>query len=247
MGASCAQAPIARRSRNKICEGTLVSNMEELLPIADLQERFDETLSVEVLGMSQLGEITRRKPGDIHAIALNVWNRIVQMRLRAVDSHAVAHAVNNQNPKLHSIIAEIIGEPVIQNIIYMQATLPFQEQRLEVAEFLAAEVFPNDLHLADMLFQDPRRPIPPNERRYRFQTHRGLGLLAAVVRKAETFARVRNKDFITLTAADRDLVPLFGSYGFTVEENPAAQFILNAVGQGIPMEKPANTVGQADA
>jgi hypothetical protein len=213
--------------------------MEELLPIRELQERFGESLSIEILGISQIAEIRHRKPGDFLAIALNVWNRIVQMKLRSVRSDAIAQNIMTQDPELHRVIAEMIGEPVIQNIGYLRATVPFKGEAFEVAEFLTAEVFPNDLHLADVLFQDPERPIPETERRYRFQTHRGLGLLPTVIQQAEAFARSRKKNFITLTAADQDLIPLFESYGFVVENNPGAKYILKVVGQGIPMEKPA--------
>jgi GNAT superfamily N-acetyltransferase len=209
----------------------------DIFPIAEINERFSDRLELRVLVKDDIEEITERDPGSMHGLGMNVWNRIVTRDLFRVDPQALAKYVQQRDPRIHRRISNKIGRKVVRDLVYVHAEIERDGTPFTVAQFIAAEVFPNDLQLVDVLLQDPDREIPPTERKYVLRTHRGLGLLPAIIARAEEYAAARNLDFITLTASQLDLVPLFESFGFAVEDNPTARFILDHVQHGIPMEK----------
>jgi hypothetical protein len=212
-------------------------NLVDIFPITALNERFGDDLDLKILGTAEIEEVTVLEPLAMHGLGMNVWNRIVTRGLFRVNPQALAKHVQEADPKIHKRISNKIGRKVIRDLVYVHAEVDRNGAPFTVAHFIAAEVFPNDLQLVDLLIQDPDREIPRSERKYMLQSHHGLGILPKVFQGAEEYAKARNLDFITLTASKLDLVGLFESYGFAVEDNPTARFILESVQQGIPMEK----------
>jgi hypothetical protein len=95
-----------------------------------------------------------------------------------------------------------------------------------VAYLFVARIFPNEFHIADMSFVNPYEPIPQDLRSYKFRRFRGLQLLGTVLERAEAYAAKHHCDFMTLTAPADDLVPLFGKFGFVVEDHLATSLAM---------------------
>lgn len=127
------------------------------------------------------------------------------------------------NPEIVFAIGEIIGEPVIKDISYSRCTIDGRP----VAELLLAHVYPNDLHWADVHFRDLRHPIrrPPGATGQTLRKFKGFGLLGTVASSIDQYAQEKDFDYITLTAAEPSLVPLFESHGFELEKNDLAAFL----------------------
>ena len=211
--------------------------MHSLLLKDDVQPHFSKPIDFQEYGIADLDRIIELVPRSMWAIGLSVWGRIVYCGLNDVEIGAIAEYVITKDPRLCEEIGNIVGEEVIKDIYLLQAQV--QDSSLSyttVAQVLAARVYPNDLHFADVTFTNPYKPIAPEKHRYKYQEYEGLGLLGTVIDRIEKEAVSESCYYITLTAAAIDLVPLFSKYGFTVENSPIAQMGLGN-GECIPMEK----------
>jgi GNAT superfamily N-acetyltransferase len=141
-----------------------------------------------------------------------------------------------QDPKLHAAISKVIGEEVIRDIRMVKAWRGVPRKANLVMELVVADVYRDELHLGDVTFCDPDRPIRPADRVYELQTHKGLGLFGVLIKNMEAYAREQGHGQLTLTAGNADLVPLFRQHGFEVEDNVAGRTGLLA-GMSIPMER----------
>jgi hypothetical protein len=215
-------------------------NLEQSFPLRELETRLEANnlgvLRIQKLGGGQLHEISLAAPETFHAMALNVWNRINMRKLEPVDPQSIAQHVMTGDPKLFRKIEKKIQKKIIYDAFWTQASI-FNDQFPEgfkVAEFLVAHVYPNDLLLGDVFFQNPLSPI--GDDRYRYTKFRGFGLLPQVVENLVSFAQERKCDYMTLTAASNDLIPLFEKFGYIVEDNFMARLGLEN-GLCIPMER----------
>jgi hypothetical protein len=128
------------------------------------------------------------------------------------------------NPAMVGEIGRLIGQPIIKDIAFTHCRV--ESDLLDdntVSRLFLAHVYPNDIHITDVCFQDPFQPLPAGQRRYEMQTHKGLGLLTDTMARIEAHARGAGCDHITLTAAGDDNMALFKRYGFTVEKNPVGK------------------------
>jgi hypothetical protein len=215
-------------------------NLEEAFPLAELRARLEANnlgaVKIQKLGFGELHEISQAAPETLHAMALNVWSRINMRKLEPVEPQAIAQHIMANDPKLFRKIEKKIQKKVIHDAFWTQAMI-FNDQfpdGFKVAEYLVAQVYPNDLLLGDVYFQNPLSPIPDNP--YRFTAFWGFALLPRVIDNLVGVAKERKCDFMTLTAAAADLIPLFQRFGYVVEDNIMARMGL-ANGMTIPMER----------
>jgi hypothetical protein len=202
--------------------------MHSLFPIAEIRDKFDSPVELQQFGLNEYNEIVRLKAGAIAGLALNVWNRIVHSDTHDVNPMALSRYIDNANPNDPQVdpqivcgIEEVIGAKVIRDISYSRCTLNDSASSDDelIAELLIAHVYPNDLHWADVHFRNPRQPLSKRDRRFKFREFRGFGLLSKVAARITAYASAQGMDYITLTAAANDLVPLFATHGFTLETN----------------------------
>jgi hypothetical protein len=201
-------------------------NMHSIFPIDEVRPHFSSRLQFRQFGLEEYAQIVRFEAQGIGNVGATVWNRMVHAKVHDVDPKALQKYFKQDgkiDPEIVFAIGEIIGEPVIKDISYSRCTIDAQP----VAELLLADVYPNDLHWADVHFRDPRRPIrrPPSATVETLRKFKGFGLLGAVVSSIDQYARENGFDYVTLTAAEPSLVPLFESYGFELERNDLAKFL----------------------
>lgn len=211
--------------------------LRDVVPRKEVELRFQGDLVTEEYAFPELDKIIAVASEEVYGTAMNVWNRIVTRRLRAVDPQALADCVETCDPRTYREIERIIEASVITDCVYYDASAKGEA----VARVILFRVFPNSLHLADVVFQDPSAPLPAEDRTA-LRTYRGLGLLPAVVERMKRFAAEQGVEFLTLTAASRELLPLFERQGFTVENNFMGQLGLKT-GLCIPMEMNVHTLG----
>lgn len=205
--------------------------LNEIIPVAEVEARFPRGLQTKLLDFSDPRRFLGEVPEDVHATCMSVWNRIVQMKLKPVDPQAIGPWAMSGDPRIAREIERIIGVPVITDAAYFSAK--FRGEK--VATVFLVRTFPNSLHLADVFFRDPAAPLP-REQMKRYRDNKGFGLLPTVIERMKAYAEEHSIEYLTLTAAAGDLVPLFEKHGFTVEDNPMGQFCLRT-GQCIPMER----------
>jgi len=200
--------------------------MNSILPFEEIKSRFDKPVQLEQLGMDRFDEIAQRDPNALMNAALTVWQRYTQ-KTPGADPAAVRDYVRQHGGNLINAVEALIGKPVIEDISFSRCTIddPQLSGNL-VAYLLVARVYPNEFHIADVSFANPYEPIPPELRNYKFRRFRGLQLLGTVLERAEAYAAGHHCDYMTLTAPADDLVPLFGKFGFVVEDNLATSLAM---------------------
>ncbi|WP_157659759.1 hypothetical protein [Burkholderia ubonensis] len=213
-----------------------MSTLADIAPLSELRARFGDSLTVREYGKADLTKIIKDKPLAMHAIGGNVWNRVVTKQWVQVDPLQLSGHFQRLDPKLHAAIAKVVGEEAIRDIRLVKAWSGAPRKANLVMELLVADVYRDELHLGDVTFCDPDRPIAPVDRVYELQTHKGLGLFGVLLANMESFARQKGYQQLTLTAGNADLVPLFQQHGFEVENNIAGRTGLLA-GMSIPMER----------
>jgi hypothetical protein len=203
--------------------GTL---MNSILPLQDIERRFDKPVRLDQMGIDRLGEIAGRDPNAILNTAFTVWQRHVRKN-PALKPSAVQDHVRRHGGSFLEAARAVIGEPIIRDISFSRCTVddPALDDN-QVAYLLVAHVYPNDVHIADVNLVNPYKPIPAKRRKHKFRKYKGLGLLGTVLLRTEDYARAHACELITLTAAADDLVPLFGKFGFVVEDDEVASLAM---------------------
>lgn len=200
-----------------------------------VQQRFPSS-SVSEYGIDEVESLIEYKPRNMSQLGLVIWHQIVTRDLYKVDPQEMGRYV--ESPLFYKKIEEKFKRSFLKDI--WVAEVEVREDELDdqtCAEISVAWTHPNDLVLIDVNFQDPYHPIPRKKRRYEHQTHKGLGFMDDFMSALEVKAKSLNCDHILLTAASRDLVPLFKKYGFDLDGSYASK-IAYQVGIGIPMSKP---------
>lgn len=205
------------------------------LPREKLFARFGSDLILEEYNKKDIQTISRVKGPGLYSLGGNVWNRVVQKKWHSVDPGALASYFETSSPKLPVAIGRTVGAEVIRDIYYVKGWLSAKSDSNLVVELLVAWVYKNDLHLGDVTFIDPKAPLRAGSARYAFQTHKGLGLLPALMDNLRRIAKELGCEQLTLTAAASDQAKLFANHGFVVEDSPSGRFCV-ANGAGIPME-----------
>jgi hypothetical protein len=206
----------------------------QALPKNELSTRF-EAISFAEYGRDKLPTITSLKGTALCAMGLSVWDNIIADGKDAVEPKALAKYVDNEDPSLIRRIRNQLGKDVLFDVYYGHATLALEGKDYTVAETLIAHVYPNHLHIADIEFSNPYKPIPKDKRQHPHMHFEGLGLLGTYLANVERISRELKCTGITLTAATEDLAKLFSRYGFEIADTPAGDIAKQGIEISIPM------------
>ena len=209
-----------------------------VLPKDEISKKFQEKILFQEFFREDIDKIIKITPSTCHQLGLTIWNEIVQKKIHPVNPQEIAKYVQKGDPKLHKKIANIIRRPVVHELYYGVGKL--QEGAYQdpvVCELFIAHIYPNTFYLADILLQNPKKPIDQAEMKFQHQTHEGLGLLPMIMEKIESVSVEHRFEQISLTAATIEHVPLFEKYGFKIQDSEAGR-LSQKYGVGIPMERP---------
>jgi hypothetical protein len=218
-----------------IVGGMSAMSLKKIFPAKRLKGMFTD-VSIINRGKKDWHELCDEKPHAMHEIGMTIWDLIVTRGTDDVDPMAMADSVTTADPQVAVKIKKLLQKPVMFDLYYGKASAEFNGKRETIAEVLAAHIYPNELHLADVEFRDPSKPIAKNKRRYPLTRFKGLGLLDSLMDSLESEANARECTSVTLTAATSDHVPLFKKYGFEVPDTPRGK-LGEMFGLGIPMVK----------
>jgi hypothetical protein len=200
--------------------------MNAILPFEEIEKRFDKPVRLEQMGMDRFAEVAARDPNGLVNAAFTVWQRYARQHPET-NPGAVRDYIRQHGGDFLEAVQAIIGEPIIRDISFSRCTIddPQLDENL-AAYLLVARVYPNDVHIADMNFVNPYLPIEPDRRKFKFQRYKGLRLLGALLARVEAYGAQHGCEYLTLTAATDDLVPLFSKFGFSVEDGQATSLAM---------------------
>jgi len=210
--------------------------LSDALPKELIATKFAKEILIKEMGHKQLSRIITSQSMGLFQIGMSIWNRIIVEGTDRVNPQAIAKYVRKKDKRIHAPISSIIGKPIIFDIYHADITIldeGITDNR--VAEIFLAHVYPNNLLIDDVVFQNPYIPIPVNERISEMQHFKGLGLLRIFIDRIKQIAIELKCNYIILNAATKAEYALFQKYGFEAEDSPTAKKGLE-IGYSIPMQ-----------
>jgi len=207
-------------------------SLVDILPKGDVLQKIEREITFTALENDKLEQIIKLKPNDIFQIGITSWDKYCN-DTPSQDKMVFAAECQTMDPLLYKKARRVIGEPVINDIVYIKGEV--QDDKLAdtlAIEFMAAHIYPNCLIIADVMMGNPYKPLYPQ--RYDFQKFKGLGLFSKLLDNAKEYCRLKGIDEICLTAADMPLKSLFEKHGFSVPNTWMGKAALKT-GVGIPM------------
>lgn len=210
--------------------------LSEIFPEESLREKFKQEIRIVHRDRSKLAEIVKIKPSCMAEIGGGAWDRYVQSNPNC-DPQALAEYFQRNDPKIYLAMERHTGLKVLKEISFTVAEVVDESLKdCGAAELLLAVSYPGVLRISDVTFCNPYQEIPQDQRKYRFQYYKGLGLFPELMKNCEQYCLEHGIKEITLAAAYIDLVPFFEQHGFAVEDTPAGRAFLEFK-EGIPMVK----------
>lgn len=194
--------------------------MHSIFPTEEIEKQLGKQILVLQKGMDHYVELVQTE-GSMRGLALSVWNRIIEVEKLPYEPYQISSHIDENGqplPSLLGAISKIIKQPVVKDIsvTYAKVDDP-QLQDTAVGDLIIAHVFPNDLHIADVCFMNPYRPIPSSHPSFSTRYYYGYKLLGPTLERIERKARQLGCNNITLTCAAPDLVAMFAKHGFQKE------------------------------
>lgn len=212
-------------------------DLQGIAPLEILRERYGDSLVVSVDGLDSLNQILRDDPDGMFEIGGHALYRLeYEGRIKVYPDELKPYA-QRQDPNLHYWLGRQVKQNVINDIVRVQAWRGEQVDENLVLKLVVADLIDGDLYLEDVTVCDLDRPISVTDQAGHFQKFQGLGALATIVERMRAYAQARNMRWLTLTAAERPLVPIFQRHGFAVDPTPAAKRMLRQQGISIPMQQ----------
>ncbi|GAA3946794.1 hypothetical protein GO495_27330 [Chitinophaga oryziterrae] len=211
--------------------------LSNILQIQDLRTLFPDVRERSFLQKKDLYIIQQNYNDKLHALGLHQWDRICEWGPAKVEKFAIAEYARTGKPGIIAAIDDLISAPLVIDIIYHHFTVERNGRDMTVAEIMIAHLYPNELHLSDVEFSNPDKPLPPNKQR-RYQEFEGLGLLKPTIQGLLQTARDLNCRALTLTAADLGLMKLFTTLGFSISDTFIGRRCKanSNITEGFPME-----------
>lgn len=199
--------------------------LNEVLPSEEAARRVNEDVVMSEYDLTQVDEICDLKRRSMLDIGLAIGYRL-KVDNPEVNLEQFADAFANADPKLYERFDHLLGEPTLNDVCYSHVQLADENVEYRtVAELLVAVAYPNVLHIGDVQFSNPHRPVT-EQNQIRVHSHfKGLGLLPTLIDNCIEFAQEYGLDSICLTPAADDLVPVFESVGLSRDDNPLAEIM----------------------
>lgn len=211
--------------------------LKAIWPIDMIKERLEREMRIKET--TDFEEIVVLKSQCVQEIGATVWDRYVASPDCKHDPAHFADLFDNGDPQLIRAIEELLGVNLMKEIYYGRAEVVDKKLKYKTAsEILVCELWPSTLHVADIEFSNPYRPVEQGTA-LPYQKYKGIGLLPEMLDRAEAYCKKNGLGAISLTAATQQHFPFFQQYGFKIADTPAAA-VSEAVGAGVPMIRTVN-------
>ncbi|WP_019615123.1 hypothetical protein [Psychromonas ossibalaenae] len=211
--------------------------LNEIFPKESIVSKvgIDDVIFHEI-GINNIDAIVKAKDSCMFELGGTIWDKHIQAT-PSENPMILGPHFQTANPYLFKEVSKVIGEDTIKDISYTYTEIKSSDVKYsKFSELLIAVLHQNILHISDIEFSHPLHEIPEKNRKYTFQSHKGLGLFGELISNCITFCKQEKLNKICLTAAAIDLVPLFEKHGFTVDDTPTGRHGM-AYGGSIPMTK----------
>lgn len=214
----------------------------EIWPKGEIEGLFPgKQIIINEFFLSDFKKIRQMKPNSIFEIAGFIWDQFVSLNEK-VNPMKYMRFFQKQNPDLIDLLKnDLKGEPVHDAYYVLSEIVDDSLSYSTISEFLVLQIFPNFLHLSDIKFSNPYKPVKPGLKKLPFQKYEGLGLLKTLLLNSENYAKSMKIPCVSLTAATRDHFNLFERYGFKLAETAVGELAYEG-GKGIPMVKPIQLI-----
>lgn len=205
--------------------------MRDIMPREELCRLFGSDIAFEEYTLKEMDAIKELKPHTLFGLTMTIWNRVVDFNLYPVNPSAVEKQVERKDPETYLRISRILGTDIIRDIYYSRGAIGY-DRCGTISELFAAQVYPNNLYLADIEISRPERPGGNGE--YKELIHAHVGLFHKLVENAVKFGKARRCNYLLLTAKSEYQVDIFARCGFLLE-TPTTESRTRQYEMGTPM------------
>jgi hypothetical protein len=210
--------------------------MEEIYPVCELQQKFKTDVCFDYYFMKDIDAIAELEPHCLCEIGGNAWMHYIESGAK-VDPRKLSDHFDKGNPFLFREVEKVLKRKVIQDIMLVHAKVQDPELDHKICgQLLLARVYPNNLHISDVEFSNPYKPVTEGDKKYHFHEYRSLGLFVILLKNIIAYGKLNRIAKITLSAASDHQIKYFKSHGFSIESNSFAKDAIEH-GMSIPMER----------
>lgn len=210
-------------------------NLRDILPKEEMYRLFDGGITFEEYTFKDIDSIKEMKAHILFGLTMYVWNRIVRFNLVEVDPSAVTDYIERKDPDIYRKASSILGADIIKDLYYVKGQIEgASNDSMTVSELLAARIYPNNLHLADISFILPEKT--PSKGDYNDPDLQHEYLLYKLIDNAVRYGKSKGCNYLMLTLKSSHYVKIFSKCGFMLED-PLTETKSVELGMGIPMLK----------
>ena len=211
-------------------------SLQKLYPSEGIRSKFDSGVDIKFYGMDNLSEIARQEPECLQDIGEKAWIHYM-VEVTKIKSKKLCSYFDESDPFLFRQVETLIKQKVIQDILLVRARVV--DDTLEkslCSKLLLARTYPNNIHISDVGFSNPYKPVSKNEQRYSCHKYRSLGLFSTLLENILRRCKKNEISKITLSVPSMNQTKYFEGHGFSVEKTEFAKHQIVS-GMSIPMER----------
>lgn len=172
------------------------------------------------LNLDTLPEFVSDQPNTMLTFGFATWDHALSSgRHDRIDPRMLSDVVDDGDPWLIRHVQEALGQDALLDFHHSEARLP--EAVEPFAALSLAHLYPNHLHIGDVLLLNPTKPRFDSE--WIDQKYASLRLFGVVLQNLKAAAATLGAEKITLTAANRPLRAAFERHGFRLADTLAAR------------------------
>ena len=196
---------------------------------------FERGITFEEYTLNDIDRIKQIKSHVLFGLTLYVLDRIIRFNLAPVDPLDVADYIQRKDPDIYKKASKLLGADIIRDLYYGKGeTESDSTGNMTVTELLAAHIYPNNLHLADISFILPEKPLSKGD--YNDPNLQHEYLLYKLIDNAIRYGKSKGCNYLMLTLKSSHHVKIFSKCGFMLED-PLTETRSVELGMGIPMLK----------
>ena len=207
--------------------------LSEVFPKAEIQVLIPDA-GFRDLSIKELSVFADEHADTMIAFGLATWDHALSCGVHGdLDPQALADPINAGDPWLIRHVEEALGRRALLDFHYTEARRAGAIEPF--ASISLAHLYPNHLHVGDVLLLDPRKPR--HDSPWIDQKFESLRLFGTVLDRLKAAANALGADKLSLTAAHRPLRSAFERHGFRMADTMGAQFVKSwGVDHSFPME-----------
>ena len=196
-------------------------NIHDIFPLGELRLRYPRLLTVEQYGKSDVLRVAELAPKVMNGLCLHAWHRMLKdNEFEHLDPALMEVYIDGPLYQLVAIL-DALANPIFYDFSYIACR---NDEGILVGQLIVADVCPNNLHIADVYFQNPESPLHDSRLNSDGTGYNGFGLLGKVLDNAECFARENRNDIVALVAASDSRVLLFERYGYRLSDDKNGKY-----------------------